>query len=378
MKILNSTSGTISLSESDFLKGLGITLIFIHNYLHWSGGTGIENEMLFSENHFLVFKNNYLNSLSDFFIYGFSFFGHFGVQLFIFISVYGLTVKYKDVKLTLPNYVVSVLPRLVNIVLLFLLGILLTKIILLIYTDFKHSVQYFAYVIAITVTTYKSFFKNLIYEYMGPYWYFSIAIQIYLLHPFFMSMFQSKNRGRAKLYVIFIITSYCLIVPLYFCLKPTNISLFSNIIGHLPTLFLGIYLGVNSVKVNQYLFLALLPILVLSQVYEWLFPFSFLMACLSLLSFGNFLFNSLPAVVVKIFRKIGEISMIVFVLNGPLRMVSYFNAEPNLTDPAKLLQFTIVLFILSFLIYWLYTPLAKKITNNTRNMAVSLFKTHQN
>ena len=373
MKILNSTPGTISFAQSDFLKGLGITLIFIHNYMHWTGGTGIENEMLFNENNFLVFKNNFLDSIADFFIYGFSFFGHFGVQLFIFISAYGLTVKYKDVKLTLPNYVVSVLPRLVNVILLFLLGVLLTKIILLIYTDFEHSVQYFVYVIAITVTTYKSFFKHLMYEYMGPYWYFSIAIQIYLLHPFFMSLFKPEKREKFKLFGIFILASYCLIIPLYFYLKPTDISLFSNIIGHLPTIFLAIYLGINGVKVNQYLFIALLPVLFLTQVYEWLFPFSFLIACLSLLSLGEFLFNRLPRAVLQIIQKVGEISMIIFILNGPLRM-AYLVGDQNLTDPSKFPQFTIVLFVFSYLIYRLYTPLAKWITNQTRKKTVSLVK----
>lgn len=374
MKNLNSASGLISLAESDFLKGLGITLIFVHNYMHWSGGTGIENEMMFSGNNFLVFKNNFLNSIADFFIYGFSLFGHFGVQLFIFISVYGLTVKYKDMKLNLANYVVSVLPRVVNVVLLFCLGILLTKIVLIFYTDFHHSIQYFIYVIAITVTTYKSFFKSLMYEYMGPYWYFSIAIQIYLLHPFFMRLFNSKNRSNASFYAIFIVASYCLIVPLYFYLRPTDISLFSNVIGHLPEIFLAIYLAVNGVKVNRYLFIALLPILVLSQMYEWLFPFSFLTACLSLLSFCNLLYTGLPPAALKIVRKVGEISMIIFILNGPLRMVSYFQSEPGQTDPSKFLQFTMLLLLLSYLIYSLYTPLAKIVTNKARKLSGSLFK----
>jgi peptidoglycan/LPS O-acetylase OafA/YrhL len=375
MKTSNNASGIISLSESDFLKGIGITLIFLHNYMHWSGGTGIENEMYFNQNNFLIFKDNYLNSVADFFIYGFSLFGHFGVQIFIFISAYGLTMKYSDVKLTLPNYVTSVLPRFVTVVLLFCMGVFLTKIILLLYTDFHHSIQYFIYVFVITVTTYKSFFKPLMYEYMGPYWYFSLAIQIYILHPFLLRLFKAKNIDKVKLCGIYVIASYCLLIPLYYYSRSNNLSVFSNIIGHLPEIFLAIYLGINKVKVNKYLFIVLIPILIVSQMYEWLFPFSFLTACLLLLSLANFLYDSLPGVALKIFQKIGEISMIIFILNGPLRMVSYFQKDgQEVTDPTKLLQFTILLLLLSYLIYRLYMPLSKILTQKITKPFVSRFK----
>jgi peptidoglycan/LPS O-acetylase OafA/YrhL len=378
MKTSSNTSGTISLAESDFLKGIGISLIFLHNFMHWSGGTGIENEMQFDPNNFAVFSGNYLNSIADFFIYGFSLFGHFGVQLFIFISAYGLTVKYRDLKLTLPNYITSVLPRFVNVVLLFCLGVFLTKIILLLYTDFHHSVQYFLYVFAITVTTYKSFFKPLMYEYMGPYWYFSLAIQIYILHPFLLRLFNFRNTGKAKLFGIYVVVGYLVIIPLYYYSKSTSLSVFSNIIGHLPEIFLAIYLGVNKIKVNKYLFILLIPILILSQIYEWLFPFSFLTASLLLLSLANLLYGIFPRVLLKCVQKIGEISMVIFILNGPLRMVSYFQKPgQELTDPAKLFQFTILLLLLSYLIYRLYMPVSKILTKVISKPFISRFKARQ-
>lgn len=377
MKVSSKNSKLISLSESNFLKGLGIMLIFTHNYFHWSGGTGIENEMYFRESNFFVFKINFLKSIGDFFIYSSSFFGHFGVQIFIFISAYGLTVKYKDVKLTFPSYTVSVLPRYVNIVFLFCVGVLLTKIILLFFTDNKHSAYYFFYFITITITTYKSFFKNLMYEYMGPYWYFAIAIQIYLLHPFFVSLATTRNRFTFKIYSIFIILSYLISIPLYYCLKGTNISVFSNIIGHLPELFLAIYLGINGLKIHSYLFLFLVPLLVLTQIYEWLFAFSFLIACLSLLSLGNFLYQTLPGFVSKGIGKIGKISMIIFILNGPLRLVPYFKDDRGQTDPSKFFQFALLLLGLSYIIYLLYNPVANIITQKTRRISMSFFKQDQ-
>src|SRR5690606_35004385 len=101
--------------------------------------------------------------------------------------------------------------------------------------------------------------------------------------------------------------------------------------------------------------------------------FSFLIACFSLLSLCEFLFNRLPRALLQIIQKVGEISMIIFILNGPLRM-AYLVGDQNLTDPSKFPQFTIVLFVFSYLIYRLYTPLAKWITNQTRKKTVSLVK----
>ena len=82
---------TISKEQTNLIKGIGILLIIFHNYFHWVSPSPGENEFIFSvasvKKTFSIFSNSPLDSVNVIF----SFFGHYGVQLFIFISAYGLT-----------------------------------------------------------------------------------------------------------------------------------------------------------------------------------------------------------------------------------------------------------------------------------------------
>ncbi len=80
---------------------MAILLIVLHNFYHVLPQAPIENEFSFNienTNYYLKtvidsFSSTSLTSLiTDFF----SFFGHYGVALFIFLSGYGLTIKYSS------------------------------------------------------------------------------------------------------------------------------------------------------------------------------------------------------------------------------------------------------------------------------------------
>jgi peptidoglycan/LPS O-acetylase OafA/YrhL len=79
--------------DATVLKGIGILAIVLHNYFHLLPSAATENEFNFNPErfrHFLAVAADPHQTIQALFAY----FGHFGVQLFIFLSAYGLALKY--------------------------------------------------------------------------------------------------------------------------------------------------------------------------------------------------------------------------------------------------------------------------------------------
>ena len=86
----------LSREQCSAMRGLAIVGIFMHNYLHWLGPMVKENEYQFIQ-HNVDRMMVELSSPSGNLIYHlFSFFGHYGVPIFLFLSGYGLVKKYEN------------------------------------------------------------------------------------------------------------------------------------------------------------------------------------------------------------------------------------------------------------------------------------------
>lgn len=85
----------LSRMECSALRGIAILGIMLHNYCHWLGFAVKENEYTFVEMN----TDRLLQALLQPDIYLpvhlLSFFGHYGVPLFLFLSGYGLVLKYE-------------------------------------------------------------------------------------------------------------------------------------------------------------------------------------------------------------------------------------------------------------------------------------------
>ena len=83
-------------TECAALRGLAIIGIFLHNYCHWLGGIVRENEYQFHQRN--VDGLQYALNHPDLYlpVHLLSFFGHYGVPLFLFLSAYGLVLKYES------------------------------------------------------------------------------------------------------------------------------------------------------------------------------------------------------------------------------------------------------------------------------------------
>lgn len=89
-------SQLLSRAECGALRGLAIIGIFLHNYCHWLGGIVRENEYQFFERNVGGLTRAIAEADSLLPVHLFSFFGHYGVPVFLFLSAYGLYCKYES------------------------------------------------------------------------------------------------------------------------------------------------------------------------------------------------------------------------------------------------------------------------------------------
>ena len=76
------------------LRGLAIIGIFLHNYCHWLGPIVKENEYQYIQHNVDWLAQVIVNPDFNLPIHLLSFFGHYGVPVFLFLSAYGLVMKY--------------------------------------------------------------------------------------------------------------------------------------------------------------------------------------------------------------------------------------------------------------------------------------------
>lgn len=82
--------------ECSALRCIAIVSIMLHNFCHWLPGAAPENEFSFSLEHYESFWESVVSM--DFLIQIFSFFGHLGVPVFVFMTGYGLAQKYDRIE----------------------------------------------------------------------------------------------------------------------------------------------------------------------------------------------------------------------------------------------------------------------------------------
>ena len=85
----------VSRRDSAFLKGFAILAIVLHNFCHWIPGSVIENEYNFSVQNSVDLIDILRNDGPHLVLNLFSYFGCYGVPVFLFISGYGVVKKYE-------------------------------------------------------------------------------------------------------------------------------------------------------------------------------------------------------------------------------------------------------------------------------------------
>ena len=185
----------LSRTESSALRGIAILGIILHNYCHFLGFAVKENEYKFDPSRPMQFLDKLFSLDSDLFIHFFSFLGHYGVPIFLFISGYGLVKKYEahpkggepaSAKEASPSGRFGgafIKKHFLKLFRLMVIGYLVfIGIYLLRHSDGAQVYSWDRVLAQLTMTINFFYFDPDHIIKPGPYWYFGLMLQLYILY----------------------------------------------------------------------------------------------------------------------------------------------------------------------------------------------------
>ena len=178
-------------TECAILKALAIVMIMVHNYTHLLRGRTPENEYTFHLARTYQLLGNVLHPDSSILLHLFSFLGHYGVPIFLFLSGYGLVKKYETSSNELPakgRFIFTHYAKLLKLMLIGLLAFLVA--------DYLHSNEIsttpvnFAAQITMIISLFTEPWTRVK---PGPYWFFGLMFQLYVIYIFFLRADKSSR-----------------------------------------------------------------------------------------------------------------------------------------------------------------------------------------
>lgn len=405
----------ISRKQSNLMKGIAMLMICLHNLLHQNS--------IFKECEFAFYPERVMQlssiPLTPWHIVEafFSFWGWYGVPIFIFFSGYGLVCKHEILAKNLTprayiyhNYLKLIILLLPGYLFYFFRWISLPAIILFIgfgiASIFENKIRQM-YIWQMICHNYLKFFLLLIPFYLlllcasnefdsikimfyhvtllvnliepkcispGVYWYFGLTLQLYLVYLLFY-YYQSP------ILPVFASTLSLIIGVILACLPPSSFHeyLRHNFLLWLPIFILGIAVGrygekniyIRTIISRRWLSLTTFTLLwIISSLYRplWVFSPIFFIILIYLISVASSVISSahiqskiftlihLP--IVRVLSYIGTISSGLFVCHPIIR--DYFS--PNLTEGWSLFLTLFLYLLFCIIIAIFYTFIYKKIT----------------
>ncbi len=349
----NVHSRGLSKNDTQALKGLCILMIVLHNFFHVLPGWDIENQFVFRRTKFDFFTNNIIGSgFFDALGLLFSYFGHYGVDAFVFLSSYGLYHSCRDKQL---KYWPFVKTRIAKLYPTFFLAVLLYLALNIIATkSFNHPDLYLGSLLRLT------FLSNLIpgqsFRVVGPWWFYSMIVQFYLIFPLLRRLF---DRYGVVALLLLSILSYVLQLLFNNTLEHQGLLIIANVIGRVPVFALGIILAkANYISIRWWLFPVALLLFYFGNYSEvgWvltrvLFVVTMLYVYLFIKQFVSV--NTIfPA---RLILFIGSISMFIFAVNGFLRHPFMYAVLKTNVSILK------ILIIVGFVAYVVFVALSLRI-----------------
>lgn len=229
------TDGHLSRADTDMFKGVGILLIVLHNYFHWVAPSPGENEFTFQRDRTVSLIDKIFQQPLETVNLLFDYFGHYGVQIFIFLSAYGLARTYAGQSV---DWVPFMLRRAGRLYPVFLLAILVH--FLFVVTPWNEHLWWFVKVYLLKLSMLSAFVPDMAFTMVGPWWFFSFIVQFYAVFPALNRL--SSRYGTPALVVTGLagLAATALFNPI---LTKQGLHLYTTVVGHLPVLCLGIYLA---------------------------------------------------------------------------------------------------------------------------------------
>ena len=172
-----STSAQDASGLNACMRGLAIIGIFLHNYCHWLGPMVKENEYTFNAENVAGMNRALLHADAHLPLHLLSFFGHYGVPVFLFLSGYGLFKKYQDVQVPVGRFLYTHYLKLFRM--------MAVGFVLFIAVDTLNPPSW--HYDSLKVISQLLMFNNLLPRpdkmiWPGAFWFFGLMMQLYLLY----------------------------------------------------------------------------------------------------------------------------------------------------------------------------------------------------
>lgn len=319
----------INRREANLLRALAILAIVFHNYLHWISDSPGENEFTYRPERIQSLLDGLLNEPWDAFRLLATYFGHYGVQIFFFLSGYGLTRKYRGNPPAWWSFQKHRWSRLYPAIFTAALGYLLYEGCRL---GWSTVIQAEGANLLRQMLGISNFIPDNIYHPIGPWWFIGVVLQFYLLAPWILR--QVEKHGLPLLYGLIALSlgSEWLAGPWLSSRFDFNIN--HSILGHLDLCALGIMLArKNSFTIHP----SVIPIAALLFLAG---NFNSTLWVTTGLSLALFVLPLLRLLLKKMrpgslgerqLLTIGQLSMYIFLCNGYLRkpLIEWAQQSPH-------------------------------------------------
>ena len=346
---------TLSRQDTAFLKGIAILLIVVHNFCHWLPRSVIENEYTFVADRIWQYLGYVEHGGPHLLLNFFSHFGHYGVPLFLFLSGYGLVKKYERAGATpigvgafLWHNAVKLWKLMIPALLLYMVGEYVLR------DGFQKSWS--------TIPWLLSYCSNLVPAtdlILGPWWFFGLIMQCYLLYRVLFL----PRRSPWMLWGVVALTMLIQIVlqqtDFHFNYGGKEVYALEyyryNAPGHLLSFALGIAAARGEIRwTRPWLTMALGWILLLTSAFSvWLWWLSPLYAVMALLPLAQLVRQPQSRALLE---RVGLWSAAIFAVHPIVRRHLILGAQKAVRmDEPTLVYSTILLYLLITLaLAWVY------------------------
>lgn len=331
--------------DSSILKALAITVICLHNFLHLITPVR-QNEFSFDPARFTLFLQSAQHpstALQAFF----SFFGHYGVQVFVFLSAYGLAKAHWNTDESWSTFMWGRIRKLYPTFLVIVGGWAVGDAVLLGPVLFIKQMGLHLVLLLLGVSTLAGYGLPLI----GPWWFIPFIVQFYAIWPFLRKLTHRFGWRALLALSLASLTVTWFADPL---LRHWSLNLLYTPLGRLPVLCLGIAAARYPFRLRGYLTALALAVLLLGSHYGALWLFT--MPAATLITLWTYVRVRTALRSFAWLSRLGEYSLLVFLLNAIVRNHRWlFVHSPGLQLLAACAS-TALSFVLAAIIHWALTP----------------------
>lgn len=233
-------------SQCAMMRAIAITSIVLHNFCHWLAPMVKENEYNFSELNVRRLMVEMSHPSWELIAHLFSFFGHYGVVVFVFLSAYGLVKKYET-----PEYMYGknesawtfVKAHWIKLFLMMVAGY--SAFVLVDYmTPGPRHYEFWNVIGGLGM------FSNLYNEpghniWPGPYWYFGLTLQLYLAYRFIFYPGKTSLGGLTRMFrnplALVAVAAFFVIWQVQYAPESKELNWYRyNCMGNMPVFIFGL------------------------------------------------------------------------------------------------------------------------------------------